>query len=266
MIFKNEFNSLFAKPFPNQKKTKMKKLSTVFFASLLFLISCGEKKEVSEKKDVKQEVKVRNDVLTQELQQAKTSEKIIDILKEGNNKFVKGDLTFTDYPKQIIQTSQGQYPAAVILSCLDSRVPVEKVFDLGVGDIFVGRVAGNIVNPDMLGSMEYGCKVVGAKVIMVLGHTDCGAVKSAIDNVKLGNITELLAKIRPAVDSSSSFQGDKTSKNTAFVDEVTDKNVALTMNNILKNSPILKEMEEKGEIDIIGGVYDVKTGKVTFME
>ncbi len=238
----------------------MKKISLVLFANLLLLISCNEKKEV------KEEVTVRNDVMTKELQQAKTPDKIIAVLKEGNSRFVKGDLTFTDYPKQIIETSKGQYPAAVILSCLDSRVPVEKVFDLGIGDIFVARVAGNIVNTDMLASMEYGCRVVGSKLIVVLGHTECGAIKSAIDDVKLGNITELLAKIRPAIDSLSSFRGDKTSKNKEYVGKVTDENVLLTINNIRMNSPILKEMEQKGEIDIIGGVYDINTGRVTFIE
>ncbi|MEO8666510.1 MAG: carbonic anhydrase family protein [Ignavibacteria bacterium] len=241
----------------------MKQLYFVLIASLLLLISCNEKKEV---KEVKEEAKVRNDVMTKELQQATTSAKIIEVFKEGNARFVKGDLTFTDYPKQIIETSKGQFPAAVILSCLDSRVPVEKVFDLGVGDVFVARVAGNVVSPDMLASMEYGCKVVGSKLIVVLGHTECGAVKAAIDDVKLGNITELLAKIKPAVDSSSSFQGDKSSKDKGYVDKVTSKNVSIMMNNIRKNSPILNEMEQKGEIDIIGGIYDVSTGKVTFME
>ncbi len=192
--------------------------------------------------------------MTKELQQAKTPAKIIEVFKEGNNRFVKGDLTFTDYPKQIIATSNGQFPSAVILSCLDSRVPVEKVFDLGVGDVFVARVAGNIVNPDMLASMEFGCKVVGSKLIVVLGHTECGAIKAAIDNVKLGNITELLEKIHPAIDSLSTFTGDKNSKNKEYVNKVTDKNVLLTMNNIRRNSPILKEMEDKGEIDIIGSI------------
>ena len=238
----------------------MKKVSLLIFASLLFVISCSEKKEV------KQEVVARNDVMTKELQQAKTPDKIVAVLKEGNSRFVKGDLTFTDYPKQIIETSKGQYPAAVILSCLDSRIPVEKVFDLGVGDVFVARVAGNIVNADMLGSMEFACKVSGAKLVVVLGHTECGAIKGAIDNVKLGNLTELLAKIRPAIDSLSSFQGEKTSKNKLFVDKVTDENVLLTMGEIRMKSPILQEMEQKGEIDIIGGVYDINTGKVTFIE
>lgn len=246
----------------------MKKLISALFVSLFLIASCGEKKETKDesKKDSKEEVTAKNEVMTQELQQAKTPEKIIEVLKEGNAKFVKGDLTFTDYPKQIIKTSTGQFPSAVILSCLDSRVPVEKVFDLGVGDVFVARVAGNIINPDILASMEYGCKVVGSKVIVVLGHTECGAVKAAIDDVKLGNITELLEKIKPAVDSLSSFEGEKTSKNKKFVDEVTVENVDVAMENIRKNSPILKEMEEKGEIDIVGGMYDVNTGAVTFMK
>ncbi|MDQ3194658.1 MAG: carbonic anhydrase family protein [Bacteroidota bacterium] len=241
----------------------MKKIYLILLANFLLIVSCGEKKEFDE---VKQEVKARNDVMTKELQQATTPAKIIDVLKEGNNKFVKGDLTFTDYPKQIIETSKGQFPSAVILSCLDSRVPVEKVFDLGVGDVFVARVAGNIVNTDMLASMEFGCKVAGAKLIVVLGHTECGAVKAAIDNVKLGNITELLAKIGPAIDSMSTYSGDKTSKDNGYVDKVTAENVELVMNTIRKNSSILDEMEKNGEIDIIGGVYDINSGKVTFME
>lgn len=243
----------------------MKSIITVLAGCLIFLSSCSEKKETATEQSNKTD-KVRNDVMTQELQQAKTSAQILDLFKKGNEKFVKGDLTFTDYPKQIIETSKGQFPAAVILSCLDSRIPVEKVFDLGVGDVFVARVAGNIINPDILGSMEYGCKVVGSKLIVVLGHSECGAVKSAIDDVKLGNITQLLAKIRPSMDSVKNFNGDKNAKNKEFVDKVTSENVLLAMDEIRMNSPILKEMEEKGEIDIIGGVYDVNTGKVTFME
>ena len=228
----------------------MKKLISTLFVALFLFASCGEKKETKEeaKKDSKEEVTAKNEVMTQELQQAKTPEKIIEVLKNGNAKFVKGDLTFTDYPKQILKTSTGQFPSVVILSCLDSRVPVEKVFDLGIGDVFVARVAGNITNPDILASMEYGCKVVGSKVIVVLGHNECGAVKAAIDDVKLGNITELLEKIKPAVDSLSKFDGEKTSKNKKFVDEVSVENVDVSMDNIRKNSPILKEMEERGEI------------------
>jgi carbonic anhydrase len=244
----------------------MKKLILFSVTMSMFLFSCGEKHDAKQEagKETKQETIVRNDVMTKELQQAKTPQQVLEVLKNGNAKFVKGDLTFTDYPKQIMQTSQGQFPTAVVLSCLDSRVPVEKVFDLGVGDVFVARVAGNIINPDILASMEYGCKVVGSKIIVVLGHTECGAVKAAIDNVELGNITELLAKIKPAVDSSSSFEGEKTSKDKGYVNKVTDENVELAIVNIRKNSPILKEMEEKGEIDIVGAVYDVSTGAVTF--
>jgi carbonic anhydrase len=244
----------------------MKKLILFSVTMSMFLFSCGEKHDAKQEsvKKSEQETKARNDVMTKELQAASTPEQVLEVLKNGNAKFVKGDLTFTDYPKQIMQTSQGQFPTAVVLSCLDSRVPVEKVFDLGVGDVFVARVAGNIINPDILASMEYGCKVVGSKIIVVLGHTECGAVKAAIDNVELGNITELLAKIKPAVDSSSSFEGEKTSKDKGYVNKVTDENVELAIVNIRKNSPILKEMEEKGEIDIVGAVYDVSTGAVTF--
>lgn len=236
------------------------------FAVIIFTGCSNKEQSSTEKKEVKEEVKARNDVMTKELQQASTPDKIIAVLKEGNSRFVKGDLTFTDYPKQIMTASQGQYPAAVVLSCLDSRIPVEKVFDLGIGDLFVARVAGNVVNTDMLASMEFACKVMGSKLVVVLGHTECGAIKGAIDNVKLGNLTELLAKIQPAIDSLSSFAGDKTSKNKEYVNKVTDKNVLVAMNNVRKNSPVLKEMEDKGEIDIIGGIYDISTGKVTFME
>jgi len=232
--------------------------------SSIFIFSCGEKNVTVKEPEKKPEL--RNDVMTQELQQAKTPEDIIEIFKKGNSKFLAGDLTFTDYPRQILKSSTGQFPYAVVLSCLDSRVPVEKVFDLGIGDIFVARVAGNIINPDILASMEYGCKVVGSKVIVVLGHTECGAVKAAIDDVKLGNITELLQKIKPSVDSSSVFEGEKSSKNKDYVNLVTTENVDLAINNIRKNSPILKEMEDNGEIDIVGGLYDVSTGAVTFLK
>lgn len=227
----------------------------LLFSLSLFLISCNEKKE---------EPVVRTKVITQELQQSMNPQQILDSLKIRNDRFSKGKMTQVDYTSQILKSESSQYPAAVILSCLDSRVPVETIFDLSIGDVFVARVAGNIVNPDILASMEYGCKVSGSKLIVVLGHTQCGAVKSAIDSVKLGNITELLAKIQPAIDSVSSFPGEKTSKNNEFVQKVTDENVILTIENIRKNSPILKEMEEKGEIKIAGGVYNLDNGKVTF--
>jgi carbonic anhydrase len=238
----------------------MRSLILILFSALLFS-SCSENK----KEEVKLDEQVKLDkVMTQEEQKSLTPEKVLTLLKEGNDRFVKGELTVKDVPKQIIEASKGQYPKAVILSCLDSRVPIEKVFDRSIGDVFVARVAGNIVNEDILASMEYGCKVSGAKVILVLGHTDCGAVKSAIDNVQMGNITELLAKIRPSIDSLGAYSGEKTSKNKEFLEKVSNENVRTAIDNIRLNSPILKEMEDKGEIKIVGAVYDIDNGKVNF--
>lgn len=202
-------------------------------------------------------------VLTQEQQRALTPEQVLNLLKEGNEDFVNDRLTIRNSSARIRKAALGQYPKAVILSCVDSRVPVEDVFHRGIGDIFVGRVAGNIVNADMLGSIEFGCKVSGAKLILVLGHEHCGAIKSAIDDVKLGNITALLARIRPAV-TSVSFDGDKSAKNDAFVHAVCEQNVKLTVENIRKNSSILAEMEKNKEIMILGAVYDMNSGKVVF--
>lgn len=229
--------------------------------AVLVINSCSENKQEAAKPDEQAKL---DKVMTQEEQKSLTPEKVLTLLKEGNDRFVKGELTVKDVPKQIIEASKGQYPKAVILSCLDSRVPIEKVFDRSIGDVFVARVAGNIVNEDILASMEYGCKVSGAKVILVLGHTDCGAVKSAIDNVQMGNITELLAKIRPSIDSLGAYSGEKTSKNKEFLEKVSNENVRTAIDNIRLNSPILKEMEDKGEIKIVGAVYDIDNGKVKF--
>jgi len=238
----------------------MRSLTLILFSALLFS-SCSENK----KEEVKLDEQIKLDkVMTQEEQKSLTPEKVMTLLKEGNDRFMKGELTVKDVPKQIIEASKGQYPKAVILSCLDSRVPIEKVFDRSIGDVFVARVAGNIVNTDILASMEYGCKVSGAKLIVVLGHSDCGAVKSAIDNVQLGNITELLAKIRPSIDSLGPYSGEKTSKNKEFVEKVSNENVRTAIDNIRLNSPILKEMEDKGEIKIVGADYDIDNGKVKF--
>ena len=203
-------------------------------------------------------------VLTKEEQEALTPDQVIESLKAGNQRFIKNDLTARDHQAQVRKAVKGQYPKAVILSCLDSRVPVEDVFDRGIGDIFVGRIAGNFVNVDMLGSMEFGCKVAGSKVIMVLGHEHCGAVKAAVDNVKMGNITEMLTKIRPAVDAVE-YAGDRSSSNPEFVHMVCEQNVRKTMDDIRNQSPILNEMEMNGEIKIIGGIYDLDTGEVEFL-
>tara|TARA_R110002072_G_scaffold174802_19_gene330582 strand:+ start:2701 stop:3450 length:750 start_codon:yes stop_codon:yes gene_type:complete len=205
-----------------------------------------------------------NEVLTKEERDAMSPDDVINILKEGNKRFMTNDLTLRDHSEQVRKSSAGQYPKAVVLSCLDSRVPVEDVFDRGIGDIFVGRVAGNFVNEDLLGSMEFGAKVAGSKLILVMGHEHCGAVKSAIDDVKLGNITPMLSKIKPAVDATI-YEGDRTSSNPEFVHKVCENNVLNTIEQIRANSPILKEMEDNGEIKIVGSVYDLDTGKVDFL-
>ncbi|MGB3777023.1 MAG: carbonic anhydrase family protein [Tunicatimonas sp.] len=212
------------------------------------------------------EIKPRvEDVLTQEEQDALTPEAVIQSLKEGNQRFVNNDLTARDHTAQVRKAANGQYPKAVILSCLDSRVPVEDVFDKGIGDIFVARVAGNFVNVDILGSMEFGCKVAGSKVILVLGHEHCGAVKAAIDDVKMGNITEMLTKIKPAVEKVA-YDGERTSSNPSFVHQVCEQNVRKTIDDIRSQSAILKEMEDEGGIKVVGGVYDMDTGKVDFLD
>src|SRR5688572_20363818 len=183
-------------------------------------------------------------VLSADEQRKLTPDEVLQSLKEGNKRFASGSLTLRDHSKQIRAAINGQYPKAIILSCIDSRVPVEDVFDKGIGDLFVARVAGNIVNEDILGSMEFSCRVAGAKVVLVIGHEYCGAIKGAIDNVQLGNLTLLLDKIAPAVQSCSHhYEGDKTSKNAAFVDLVIQENVKMSVDNIRRRSPILAEME-----------------------
>ncbi len=204
---------------------------------------------------------------TKETQAALTPNSALELLKEGNQRFVEKKMTERDLLEQVKQTSTGQYPFATILSCLDSRVSAELVFDQGVGDIFSGRVAGNIVNEDILGSMEFACKLAGTKLIVVLGHTSCGAVKGACDNAQMGNLTALLSKIMPAVDAIAEPQdpAQRNSKNIDFVNAVADKNVRLTIDNIRTQSPVLKEMEDNGEIAIVGAMYDINDGKVHFM-
>ncbi len=246
----------------HKKEQNMRTLTALMALTAILTAASCKKEPESQSVPPRQ----RTEVITHDLQSSMTPKQIFDSLKRGNERFVAGALTSVDYNSQIIRSEDSQYPAAVILSCLDSRVPVETIFDLAIGDVFVARVAGNISNADILASMEYACKVSGSKLVLVLGHTNCGAVKSAIDDVKLGNITELLAKIRPAVDSSSGFAGEKSAKNKDYVFRVTDENVKLTMENIRKNSPILKEMEDKGEIDIIGGLYHLDNGKVDFFD
>jgi carbonic anhydrase len=204
-------------------------------------------------------------VLTKEEQDKLTPDEVIRLLKEGNLRFVSGMLTTRDHSKQVREAVLGQYPKAVILSCIDSRVPVEDVFDLGIGDVFVARVAGNFDNTDILGSMEYACKVSGSKLVLVLGHEHCGAIKSAIDGVELGNITAMLENIKPAVEHFTDYEGDKSSKNEEFVAMVVEQNVRSTIGDIRKHSKILHEMEANGEVKIVGGLYGMNTGEVAFL-
>jgi len=215
--------------------------------------------------EVKQDPLIER-VLSAEEQRRLTPDEVVKSLKEGNKRFTSGNLTLRDHSKQIRDAINGQYPKAIILSCIDSRVPVEDVFDKGIGDLFVARVAGNIVNEDILGSMEFSCKVSGAKVVLVIGHEYCGAIKGAIDKVQLGNLTTLLRKIDPAVQACSHYHGDKTSKNPEFVDLVIRENVKITVDSIRKRSPTLKEMEDKGEIKIVGAYYNMDDGSVIFFE
>ena len=205
----------------------------------------------------------RSGSLTKELRDSMSPAQVIHELKKGNERFRTGKLTQRDYLAEKRASAGGQYPAAVVLGCLDSRVPTEIIFDTGIGDVFIGRVAGNIVNDDMLGSMEFACGVSGAKVVLVLGHTACGAVKGAIDDVVLGNLTGLLARIKPAIPATK-FDGDKSSKNAPYVDAVARTSVLLALEEIRRRSPILEDLEKKGSIKIIGAMYDLFSGMVDF--
>lgn len=202
--------------------------------------------------------------LTKEMQTALTPVTAIDILKKGNERFVNNLKANRNLLQQVNETSDGQHPFAVILSCIDSRTSAELIFDQGLGDIFSIRIAGNIANEDILGSMEFACKVAGAKAVVVLGHTKCGAVKGACDNVKMGNLTALLEKLQPAVDGEKTTSTNRNASNGEFVEKVATLNVKLTMQQIMKKSEILSEMVSKGEIALVGGMYDVNSGAVEF--
>ena len=204
---------------------------------------------------------------TKESQSALSQKGILEILKEGNNRFVNNQSLNRYLQQQVSETSQGQFPYAAVLSCIDSRVPVETVFDQGIGDLFSIRIAGNFVNDDILGSMEFACKLAGSKVILVLGHTSCGAVKGACDNADLGLLTGLLEKIKPAVNAvkTPSEESLRNSKNIDFVDEVAAMNVSLTIDDIRNRSKVLAEMESDGQIKLVGAMYNVASGKVTFL-
>ncbi|XMO88089.1 carbonic anhydrase family protein [Algibacter sp. AS12] len=203
---------------------------------------------------------------TRETQSTMTPAKAIQFLKEGNQRFQNNLKANRNLLEQVNDTSDGQFPFATILSCIDSRVSAELVFDQGLGDVFSVRIAGNFVNEDILGSMEFACKLAGTKVIVVLGHTSCGAVKGACDDAKLGNLTAMLSKIKPAVTAVSepADASLRNSKNLDFVDSVSKKNVELTIDRIHAESSVLSEMEKNGEITIVGAMYDINTGAVNF--
>ncbi|MEH1007510.1 MULTISPECIES: carbonic anhydrase family protein [Winogradskyella] len=205
---------------------------------------------------------------TKETQATMTPEKSLQYLKEGNQRFQNNLKANRNLLEQVNDTSEGQFPFATILSCIDSRVSAELVFDQGLGDIFSVRIAGNIVNEDILGSMEFACKLAGTELIVVLGHTSCGAVKGACDHAEMGNLTKLVQKITPAVNAVTEPKDEslRTSKNLDFVDNVSHMNVQLMIDRIHAESPILTEMEKNGEIKIIGAMYDVNTGEVKFDE
>lgn len=202
--------------------------------------------------------------LTREMQAAITPAMALDLLKEGNKRFVNNLKVNRNLLQQANETSDGQHPFAVILSCIDSRTSAELIFDQGLGDIFSIRIAGNIINEDVLGSMEFACRVAGSKIVVVLGHTRCGAIKGACDHVEMGNLTALLSKIRPAVDNETSTSSARNSGNAEFVEKVATINVKRTVRSILERSPILKEMIESGQIGIAGGTHDIATGEVNF--
>lgn len=203
---------------------------------------------------------------TKETQSALGHDQIIDLLKEGNARFVSNKKLDRNLSLQVEQTSGGQFPFATVLSCIDSRIPVETIFDQGIGDLFSVRIAGNFVNDDILGSMEFACKLAGSKVLVVMGHTACGAVKGACDNAELGKLTGMLENIKPAVQAVENPKeaSARTSANLDFVNEVARKNVTLTLEAIRNGSEVLAEMEANGEITLIGAMYDVATGEVSF--
>ena len=204
--------------------------------------------------------------LTKELQQSITPSMALDLLKEGNKRFINNLKINRNLLQQANETSDGQHPFAVILSCIDSRTSAELIFDQGLGDIFSVRIAGNVVNEDILGSMEFGCKVAGAKIIVVLGHTKCGAVKGACDNVVMGNLTGLVSKIKVAVEHEKTTLENRTSSNATYVENVAQLNVRQSVQDILSKSPIIAQMVQDKEIAIVGGIHDIATGEVAFFE
>lgn len=204
--------------------------------------------------------------LNKEIQAQITPRQALEILQKGNHRFVNNLKAHRNLLEQVNETRDGQWPFAIILSCIDSRTSAELIFDQGLGDVFSVRIAGNIVNTDILGSMEFACKVAGSKLIVVLGHSKCGAVKGACDHVEMGNLTELLSKIQPAVYQEKTTQNDRSSKNAEFVENVAEINVVRSVKNIIERSYILEQMVERGEIGVVGAMHNIETGEVSFYD
>lgn len=204
--------------------------------------------------------------LTKEMQAQLTPARAMELLKEGNKRFVNNLKVNRNLLQQVNETSDGQHPFAFILSCIDSRTSAELIFDQGLGDIFSCRIAGNILNEDILGSMEFACKVAGSKVVVVLGHTKCGAIKGACDDVKLGNLTTLLEKVKPAIEAEVATKQNRNATNVKFVENVAELNVRQTLKQIPAQSPIIEQLLQNGEIAMVGGMYNVETGVVEFFD
>lgn len=249
-------------------KSLLKSFYLILSLQLLGACSSELNKEDAENQiELSDPSKIIRHVMTKAEQDSLTPDQVLQEFKEGNERFNSSNITIREHSEEIRKAATGgQFPKAMVLSCLDSRVPVEDVFDQGIGDVFIGRVAGNFVNSDLLGSMEFACKVAGAKLILVMGHQHCGAVKGAIDDVHLGNITGMLSNLKPAIQMSQSFEGEKSSKNEAFVKLVAQNNIRNTIAQIRAKSEILKEMELKGEIKIVGAFYTLRTGKLEFID
>ena len=243
--------------------------ASAFVIALQLLSSCNagiKNDNVNEKVKTSEVAFKHRHVLTKAERDLLTPEQVLQEFKDGNERFNNGQITQRDHSEEVRKAATGgQFPKAMVLSCVDSRVPVEDVFDQGIGDVFVGRVAGNFVNTDLLGSMEFACKLAGAKLIIVMGHQHCGAVKGAIDDVHLGNLTAMLSNIKPAVAMSQNFVGEKSSKNEAFVKLVAQNNIKHAITEIRAKSEILNKMESNGEIKIIGAFYTLRTGKLEFI-
>ena len=214
----------------------------------------------------KDKVRAKYDYVDKDLQASLTPQDVLGLLMKGNERFVNGVSLNRDYTSQVENTASGQFPHSIILSCIDSRIPTEIVFDQGIGDLFNARIAGNFINEDILGSMEFACAVAGAKLILVMGHTSCGAVKGACDKVKLGNLTKMLEHLTEAVDNTQTAEGeDRSSNNNDFVDRVAEYNVILTAEKITQDSEVIKKLVEDGKVIIAGAMYNVSTGKVRFL-